>query len=146
MLRHLATGILSALHYLHENNVVHKDIRDSSVHIDRSGIVKLSDYSLDKRLSDVYQASCLEKTEDDFPTIQGRSGKKLDIYRFGILLLSLLKGSIVSEKKLELDSIIQVGQHSILIIIVCVQKLIQLLISFEITFNYYGLNYFYRFV
>ena len=108
MLRHLSTGVLSALHYLHENNVVHKDIRDSSVHIDRFGVVKLSDYSLDKRLSDIYQASCLAKTEDDFPTIQGRSGKKLDIYRFGILILSLHKGYIVSEKELELDSTIQV--------------------------------------
>lgn len=108
MLRHLATGILSALHYLHDNNVVHKDIRDTSVHIDRSGVIKLSDYSLDKRLSDVYQASRLSKLENDFPIIQGRSGKKLDIYRFGILIFSLIKGYIVSEKELELESVLQV--------------------------------------
>lgn len=107
MLRHLATGILSALHYLHDNNVVHKDIRDTSVHIDRSGVIKLSDYSLDKRLSDVYQASRLSKLENDFPIIQGRSGKKLDIYRFGILIFSLIKGYIVSEKELELESVLQ---------------------------------------
>ncbi|XP_015584813.1 eIF-2-alpha kinase GCN2 [Cephus cinctus] len=101
MLRHLATGILSALQYLHENNVVHKDLRDTSVHIDRTGAIRLSDYSLDKRLSDIYRASCLAKAEHDFPTIQARSGKKADIYRFGVLLLSLFRGSIVSEKEID---------------------------------------------
>ncbi|XP_051161013.1 eIF-2-alpha kinase GCN2 [Leptopilina boulardi] len=109
MLRHLATGILLALNYLHENNVVHRDIRDSCIHIDRSGIIKLSDYSLDKRLSDIYQTNQLSKIENDFPIIQGRSGKKLDIYRFGILIFSLMKGYIVSEKELELESVLQVN-------------------------------------
>lgn len=104
----MAIGILTALEYLHENNVVHKDLRDSSVHIDRTGLIKLADYSLDKRLSDIYQASCLAKVEHDFPTIQGRGGKKADIYRFGVLMLSLLKGSIISEKEIEVDSSLQV--------------------------------------
>lgn len=88
--------------------MVHKDIRDSSIHIDRTGLVKLSDYSLDKRMSDIRRADCLAKPEPDFPTIQGRGGKKADIYRFGILLLSLLKGSIVSEKEAEIGMTLQV--------------------------------------
>ncbi|XP_034940000.1 eIF-2-alpha kinase GCN2 [Chelonus insularis] len=103
MLRYLASGVLSALEYLHENNIVHKDLRDSSIHINHTGVVKVSDYSLNKRLSDIYHSSCLAKAEHDFPTIQGRGGKKLDIYRFGILLLSLLKGTIVSENELDLE-------------------------------------------
>lgn len=108
ILRHLATGILEALKYLHENNVVHKDLRDTSVYIDQMGIVRLSDYSLDKRLSDIYYSSSLEKTEHDFPTIQGRGGKKADIYRFGILLFSLLKGTIISGDEIDLTIISQV--------------------------------------
>lgn len=114
MLRHLATGILTGLSYLHENNVVHKDLRDSSVHIDRTGMVKVADYSLEKRLSDIHGSSCLAKAEHDFPTTQGRGGKKADIYRFGILLLSLLKGEIVSNKDLskEVDLSIKVTMIS----------------------------------
>lgn len=108
MLRHLATGVLEALRYLHENNVVHRDLRDTSVYIDQSGVVRLSDFSLDKRLSDMYHLNSLAKTEHDFPTIQGRSGKKADIYRYGILLLSLLKGAIISGEKLDLTVIPQV--------------------------------------
>ncbi|KAJ8673725.1 hypothetical protein QAD02_004987, partial [Eretmocerus hayati] len=107
MLRHLAIGILTALQYLHENNVVHKDLRDSSIHIDRTGLVKLSDYSLDKRLSDMHQTSNYAKVEHDFPTIQGRGGKKTDIYRFGVLILSLLRGSIISDKEIEVEASLQ---------------------------------------
>lgn len=107
-LRYLANGVLDALRYLHENNVVHKDLRDTSVYIDRMGVVRLSDYSLDKRLSDMYHSNSLAKTEHDFPTIQGRGGKKADIYRFGILLLSLLKGTIISGEEIDLAEISQV--------------------------------------
>jgi len=109
MLRHLATGVLEALRYLHENNVVHKDLRDTSVYIDQNGVVRLSDFSLDKRLSDMYHLNSLAKIEHDFPTIQGRGGKKADIYRYGILLLSLLKGTIISGEELDLTVISQVN-------------------------------------
>ncbi|XP_023245579.1 eIF-2-alpha kinase GCN2 [Copidosoma floridanum] len=103
MLKHLAVGILSALQYLHENNVVHKDLRDTNVYIDRAGLVRLANYSLEKRLSDLYQACCLSKVEHDI-TSQGRSGKKGDIHKFGILLLSLAKGSIFTEDDLAGDT------------------------------------------
>lgn len=114
-LRYLATGILSALRYLHENNVVHKDLRDTSIYIDNTGMVRLSDYSLNKRLSDIYQTCALVKSEPDFPSIQGRGGKKADIYRFGILMFSLLNGIIVSGDKIDPTTIIQVLFYDIYI-------------------------------
>ncbi|XP_066598971.1 eIF-2-alpha kinase GCN2 [Prorops nasuta] len=107
ILRHLAMGILSALKFLHANDVVHKDLRDTSVYIDNQGVVRLTDYSLDKRLSDIYHSGGLTKAEHDFPTVQGRGGKKADIYRYGVLLLSLLKGAIVSEKEMDLATVVQ---------------------------------------
>ena len=107
-LRYLANGILSALKYLHENNVVHKDLRDSSVYIDNTGVIRISDYSLNKRLSDIYQTYTTINPEPNFPSIQGRSGKKADIYRFGVLIFSLLKGTIVSGDKIDPTKIVQV--------------------------------------
>ncbi|CAL7948676.1 unnamed protein product [Xylocopa violacea] len=106
-LRYLATGILSALKYLHENNVVHKDLRDTSIYIDRTGTVRLSDYSLNKRLSDIYQSCTTVKPESDFPCIQGRGGKKTDIYHFGVLIFSLLNGIIISGNKIDPSTITQ---------------------------------------
>lgn len=113
MLRHLASGVLCALQYLHDNNIVHRDLRDTSVHIDRTGVVKVSDYSLDKRLSDIYRSSSLAKAEHDFPTVQGRGGKKADIYRFGILLVSLFRGALVSENDTGWDVNMQVKNRTI---------------------------------
>ncbi|XP_049955903.1 eIF-2-alpha kinase GCN2 [Schistocerca serialis cubense] len=97
LLRHLSKGVLEALAFLHQNNVVHKDLRDTSVFIDRTGLVRVGDYSLDKRLSEIYQSSVTERTENTFPPSLGRGGKKSDIYRFGILILSLLRGCIVTD-------------------------------------------------
>ena len=37
LLRHHSAGILYALAYLHSNNVVHKDLRGTSVFIGKSG-------------------------------------------------------------------------------------------------------------
>ncbi|XP_012147021.2 eukaryotic translation initiation factor 2 alpha kinase Gcn2 isoform X1 [Megachile rotundata] len=101
LLRYLANGILSALRYLHENNVVHKDLRDTSIYIDRTGMVKLLDYSLNKRLCDMYQSCTAVKFVPDFPSIQSRGGKKADIYRFGALMFSLLNGTVVSGDQID---------------------------------------------
>lgn len=105
----MATGVLEALRYLHENDVVHKDLRETSIYIDRMGVVRLSDYSLDKRLSDMYHSNSLAKTEHDFPTIQGRGGKRADIYRYGMLLLSFLKKPVISDEEIDLTTIPQVN-------------------------------------
>lgn len=37
MLRYIACGVLSALDFLHRNNVVHKELRDSCIFIDNNG-------------------------------------------------------------------------------------------------------------
>ncbi|XP_021938823.1 eIF-2-alpha kinase GCN2 isoform X2 [Zootermopsis nevadensis] len=106
-LRHYSTGILSALACLHSNNVVHKDLRDTSVFISKSGVVKVGDYSLDKRLSDIFQATLNGKAENIYPPSLGRGGKKADIYRFGILMLSLIRGCVIHDTVPEMPSNLQ---------------------------------------
>ncbi|XP_053597079.1 eIF-2-alpha kinase GCN2 [Microplitis demolitor] len=99
MLRYLATGVLGALEYLHDNNIAHKDLTDSSIYIDNTGVVRVSNYSLTKRLSDIYRSCCLGKVNNNFSSIQEKGEKELDIYRFGTLLLTLLKVKIVSDNE-----------------------------------------------
>ncbi|XP_017783992.1 PREDICTED: eIF-2-alpha kinase GCN2 [Nicrophorus vespilloides] len=91
ILRHIAEGVLNALDFLHRNNVVHKNISSSCVYIDRKGRIKLSNYSLDKRLSDLLSQS----QSSNF-------SKKLDIYRFGLFVLCLVKGANVDEEHFEI--------------------------------------------
>jgi hypothetical protein len=61
------------------------------------GVVKVGDYSLDKRLADISLASVNGKGDSCYPPSLGRGGKKADIYRFGILMLSLIKGCIIHD-------------------------------------------------
>jgi hypothetical protein len=71
------------------------------------GTVKVGDCSLDRRLADISLASVNGKGDSSYPPSIGRRGKKADIYRFGILMLSLIKGCIVNDVVPEIPPTIQ---------------------------------------
>ncbi|XP_010157299.1 PREDICTED: eukaryotic translation initiation factor 2-alpha kinase 4 [Eurypyga helias] len=98
-LRHYVTQILSALDYLHSNSVVHKVLCPSSILVDAEGNIKVTDYSISKRLADICKADVCEQTkvrfsEDGLPS---KPGKKGDVWSLGLLLLSLSQGQITKE-------------------------------------------------
>ncbi|CAB4055202.1 EIF2AK4 [Lepeophtheirus salmonis] len=102
ILRYFATGILEALDYMHEKNVVHRDLRDTSVFVTNGGCIKVCNWSWNKRIrdliSDIMEVGGPSITDAaKFPCAIGRGGKKKDIYRFGILALSLSNGFIVQD-------------------------------------------------
>ncbi|XP_074036650.1 eukaryotic translation initiation factor 2 alpha kinase Gcn2 isoform X2 [Leptinotarsa decemlineata] len=88
-LKHIARGVVTALDYLHRNKVVHKDIKETSVYLSDNGVVKVAHCSIYKRISDLNSQS------------HKNYGKKTDIFKFGLLLLSVLKGCPVSEEDLD---------------------------------------------
>ncbi|KAI7805015.1 putative eukaryotic translation initiation factor 2-alpha kinase 4, partial [Triplophysa rosa] len=98
-LRHHAIQLVSALDFLHSNSVVHKQLNASCVLLDAHGDVRLSDYSLAKRLSDVCKEDIFEQghvrfCEDALPT---RPGKKGDVWSLGLMMLALAQGQEVKE-------------------------------------------------
>uniref|UniRef100_A0A8C4VG92 eIF-2-alpha kinase GCN2 n=1 Tax=Falco tinnunculus TaxID=100819 RepID=A0A8C4VG92_FALTI len=98
-LRHYVTQILSALNYLHNNSVVHKVLCASSILVDAEGNIKVTDYSISKRLADICKADVFEQTkvrfsEDGLPS---KPGKKGDVWSLGLLLLSLSQGQVTKE-------------------------------------------------
>eukprot|EP00063_Salmo_salar_P091107 XP_014065942.1 PREDICTED: eukaryotic translation initiation factor 2-alpha kinase 4-like isoform X3 [Salmo salar] len=93
------TQLLAALDYLHSNSVVHKQLGASSVLLDHLGNVRLTDYSLSKRLGDlckedIFQEACVRFCEDTVPT---KAGKKGDVWSLGLMLLALSQGEEVRE-------------------------------------------------
>ena len=96
-LKFITSGILSAFDFLHDHAIVHKDLRPSSIFIDRNQKIRLADFSLDKKLYDIVCTLTNATPVDALPLPMGRSGKKQDVYRLGLLLLSLAQGAIVKD-------------------------------------------------
>ncbi|KAK9883947.1 hypothetical protein WA026_004886 [Henosepilachna vigintioctopunctata] len=80
-LKYIAQGVLEALDYLHQKNVVHRDLKDTCIYISDKGTVKVANYSIHRRLSDLTNNEQL-----------ATYGQKLDIYKFGVFILNLLQG------------------------------------------------------
>ena len=98
LLNHFTTNILEALKFMHEHNVVHRDLRDTSIYMESTGLIKVGDFSIDKRVRDlILNETNLDLDRDKFPLAVGRGGKKVDIYRLGVLVLSFHLGEIVHD-------------------------------------------------
>ncbi|CDQ71312.1 unnamed protein product [Oncorhynchus mykiss] len=98
-IRLFTTQFLAALDYLHSNSVVHKQLGASSVLLDHLGNVRLTDYSLSKRLGDlckedIFQQARVRFCEDTLPT---KAGKKVDVWSLRLMLLALSQGEEVRE-------------------------------------------------
>ncbi|KAA0711614.1 eIF-2-alpha kinase GCN2 [Triplophysa tibetana] len=107
-LRHHTVQLVRALDFLHSNSVVHKQLSASCVLLDAHGDVRLSDYSLAKRLSDVCKEDIFEQghvrfCEDALPT---RPGKKGDVWSLGLMLLALAQGREVKEYPVSIPTIL----------------------------------------
>ncbi|XP_060118186.1 eIF-2-alpha kinase GCN2 isoform X2 [Heteronotia binoei] len=98
-LRHYTTQLLSALDYLHSNSVVHKVLSASSILVDIEGNIKVTDYSISKRLADICKEDVFEQTRVRFSedSLPNKPGKKGDVWRLGLMLLSLSQGQITKE-------------------------------------------------
>uniref|UniRef100_A0A8C5Q8M5 eIF-2-alpha kinase GCN2 n=1 Tax=Leptobrachium leishanense TaxID=445787 RepID=A0A8C5Q8M5_9ANUR len=98
-LRSYTSQLLTALDYLHNNSVVHKVLCASSVLVTSDGKVKLTDYSLSKRFADICKEDVFEQTKVRFSedALPSKTGKKGDIWKLGLLLLSLSQGKVVKE-------------------------------------------------
>ncbi|KAJ8341453.1 hypothetical protein SKAU_G00337440 [Synaphobranchus kaupii] len=98
-LRQHAAQLLAALDYLHANSVVHKQLSASSVLLDAEGNVRLTDYSLSKRLADICKEDVFEQAHVRFSddALPAKAGKKGDVWSLGLLLLGLSQGREVKE-------------------------------------------------
>jgi serine/threonine-protein kinase len=98
---HIALDVARALEHAHSRNVVHRDIKPDNILITRSGIAKLADLGLAKRMD---EASHLTATRQGFgtphymPYEQALNAKyadaRSDIYALGGTLYHLVTGQV----------------------------------------------------
>ncbi|KAM5241037.1 eIF-2-alpha kinase GCN2 isoform 2-T2 [Hipposideros larvatus] len=105
-LRRYAAQLLSGLDYLHSNSVVHKVLSLSNVLVDAEGTVKITDYSISKRLADICKEDVFEQTRVRFSdsALPYKTGKKGDVWHLGLLLLSLSQGQECGEYPVTIPS------------------------------------------
>jgi len=92
---HVMNSICSALHYAHQEKLVHCDIKPANIMIDESGKILLTDFGI-ARITDAATATMVgigtpaymppELVQGDDPTLQS------DIYSLGIVLYEMVTG------------------------------------------------------
>ncbi len=97
----LFRAVCSAVHFAHQNLIVHRDIKPGNILVTADGTAKLLDFGVAKLLSataqsgDLTEASCRVMTPDYASPEQAR-GETIttasDVYSLGVLLYELLTG------------------------------------------------------
>lgn len=92
-------GVLAAVSYSHENNIVHRDIKPGNVMVDDAGDVKVMDFGIARALSD--SSATMTQTQAVVGTAQYLSPEQArgetvdfrsDLYSVGCVLFELLTG------------------------------------------------------
>ncbi|TVU01727.1 hypothetical protein EJB05_52813, partial [Eragrostis curvula] len=89
--------ILNGLHYLHQRNVLHRDIKCANILVDASGLVKLADFGLAKEMSILSQAKSSKGTIYWMAPEVAKAkphGPPADIWSLGCTVLEMLTGKV----------------------------------------------------
>ncbi|RIB11934.1 kinase-like domain-containing protein, partial [Gigaspora rosea] len=91
----IARGITLGLKYLHENNIIHRDLHSKNILLD-NGKVLIADFGISKRLDDTAATSSVKGIDAYIDprcfNPEVKRDKEFDIYSLGVLLWELMKG------------------------------------------------------
>ena len=96
----LLIPIARALHYAHQQGIIHRDVKPSNILITQSGEPMLTDFGIAKILSDTEETADLTGTGVGIGTpeymapeqFQGKTGPQADIYALAVVLYEMLTG------------------------------------------------------
>lgn len=89
--------ILIGLNYLHQRNVLHRDIKCANILVDSNGLVKLADFGLAKEMSILSQARSSKGTVYWMAPEVAKAkphGPPADIWSLGCTVLEMLTGKV----------------------------------------------------
>ncbi|TVT97402.1 hypothetical protein EJB05_57355, partial [Eragrostis curvula] len=103
-IRHeIIKGICCGLHYLHENcQIVHMDLKPANILLDENMVPKIADFGMSKIIDDINNRTGRQTIEGSFGYMapeylyEGTITPKVDLYSFGMIMIQMLAGCIVS--------------------------------------------------
>ncbi|OAQ97864.1 hypothetical protein LLEC1_00041 [Akanthomyces lecanii] len=121
LVRSFVRQILTGLSYLHERDIIHRDIKGANILVDNKGTIKISDFGISKKL----EASNLlggAKNAKHRPSLQGSVfwmapevvkqtsyTRKADIWSLGCLVVEMMTGTHPFPDCSQLQAIFKIG-------------------------------------
>ena len=111
LIRHLIYQLCKAIKYMHEQNIIHRDVKPENLLITENMELKLCDFGFARLIS----GSCSEKLTDYVATrwyrapelllTQGEYGKEVDYWAIGCIMGELVDGNPLFPGENEIDQI-----------------------------------------
>ena len=99
VVRRYTRQILNGLHFLHKNQIVHRDIKGANILVDNTGVVKLADFGASKQIAN------LVTLDDNIKSIKGTPfwmapevirqtghGRQADVWSVGCTVIEMATG------------------------------------------------------
>ncbi|XP_028802653.1 inactive protein kinase SELMODRAFT_444075-like [Neltuma alba] len=111
----VAIGVSKGLQYLHETNIIHRDVRPSNILITHDRQPVLGDFGLARNQhEDSIQSTevigSLGYLAPEYAEY-GKVSAKIDVYSFGVVLLELITGMRTTDKRLKGKSLVGWATH-----------------------------------
>jgi serine/threonine-protein kinase len=94
----LALGLLAAIEFAHQHHIVHRDIKSQNILIDRTGMVKVTDFGIARAGdSSMTEAGSILGTAQYLAPEQARGeavDERTDLYSVGVVLYEMLTGQV----------------------------------------------------
>lgn len=119
LVRNFVRQILQGLNYLHEREIIHRDIKGANILVDNKGGIKISDFGISKKVAD----NILKNANR--PSLQGSVfwmapevvkqtsyTRKADIWSLGCLIVEMFTGQHPYPKLNQMQAIFKIGQSA----------------------------------
>ncbi|KAJ7109416.1 kinase-like domain-containing protein [Mycena epipterygia] len=121
LVKNFVRQILEGLNYLHERDIIHRDIKGANILVDNKGGIKISDFGISKKVED----NLLTGNRMHRPSLQGsvfwmapevvkQSGhtRKADIWSVGCLVVEMLTGEHPWATLTQMQAIFKIGSSA----------------------------------
>ncbi|TFK42548.1 hypothetical protein BDQ12DRAFT_281513 [Crucibulum laeve] len=121
LVKNFVRQILQGLDYLHERDIIHRDIKGANILVDNKGGIKISDFGISKKVDDnlltgnrIHRPSLQGSVFWMAPEVVKQCGhtRKADIWSVGCLVVEMLTGEHPWAQLTQMQAIFKIGSSA----------------------------------